>query len=157
MKYENKKLNLACGNKLKKGDDWINHDIYFHREDIDVAWDLNVYPYPFIDNTFTEIKAWDIIEHLDRPMKFIEECWRIMQDEAKLSLRTNSVENKTAWRDITHKRVFDKYSFDIFDSSQPQGKNFGFYLRSKTNFDIYRRKVDENGAIYVVMHKSSIT
>jgi SAM-dependent methyltransferase len=156
MKFKNKKLNLACGNKLELGENWINHDLYFHRKDIDVAWDLNIYPYPFIDNTFAEIKAWDIIEHLDSPMKFIEQCWRIMQNGAKISIRTNTSENKTAWRDITHKRVFDKYSFDIFDKKTSYGKKFGFYIRNDTDFNLYRQKIDKNGALYIVMYKRSI-
>lgn len=149
MNFDGERLNMACG--MKPEEDYINHDIYYHSDFVDCAWDMNVFPYPWKDNTFIEIKLWDIIEHLDDPMRVIEECWRILKSDGLLTLRTNTNQNETAWKDVTHKRVFERTSFDIFDSDIE--KEFRFYIRSGADFEMIRRKVDSRGAMYVIMKK----
>lgn len=97
------KLNVGCGRDIKK--DYINLDM-IEFESIDIVHDLNIYPYPFNDNTFNEIYASQIIEHLDNPKKFIEELWRISKPNAKIIIGTVHFSAPTIWGDITHKRPY---------------------------------------------------
>ena len=52
--------------------------------DPDIEWDLNEIPYPFDDNEFDEIHAYEVLEHLGAQGDFrfffaqFEEMWRII-------------------------------------------------------------------------------
>jgi ubiquinone/menaquinone biosynthesis C-methylase UbiE len=82
MKNENiKKLNLGAG-ELKK-DGYINID-WNKLANPDVCHNLNVFPYPFSDNTFDLIEASHVLEHLDRPFDVMKELHRILKPSGKL-------------------------------------------------------------------------
>ncbi len=56
------KLNLGCGKQIKE--DYTNLD-KVALEGVDVVHDLDVFPYPFRDNTFDEILCSHVLEHVD--------------------------------------------------------------------------------------------
>jgi predicted SAM-dependent methyltransferase len=120
-----KKLVLGCGRK--RDDDAVNLDI-IAMPNVDVVHDLNVFPYPFKDGEFDEVKAEDVLEHLDDVVKSMNEIWRIMKKGGKLWIRGPSYTYpEDVWRDPTHKRAFSPHTFDNFDPSTWDGMNYGFY------------------------------
>jgi SAM-dependent methyltransferase len=46
---------------------------------------------PFKDNSFDNVLAGEIIEHLDNPLGFVKECYRILKPKGKLILTTPNV------------------------------------------------------------------
>ncbi|NUM79926.1 methyltransferase domain-containing protein, partial [bacterium] len=75
------RLNLGCGTDIIPG--FINLDIV-KLDGVDVVHDLSKYPYPFEENTFDEIVAIDVIEHLPSTVQVIEELYRISSPNAKI-------------------------------------------------------------------------
>ena len=78
------KLNLGAGELRKEG--YVNVDW----QDItnpDVKHDLNVFPYPFKDNSFTEITADHVLEHLDKPFSVMKELHRIVMPNGKVHIK----------------------------------------------------------------------
>lgn len=142
-----KKINLGAGNEIIDG--YINHDISYHRPEIEQAWDLNVFPYPWQDDTFVEVKMWDVLEHLKEPLRVIEEVWRIVQHRGLLRIRTPGIESKHCWRDLTHRRPFALDSFDYFDPSTDLGDRCAFY--SERKWHIVKKFHDSVGAVVVRM------
>ena len=70
------KLNIGCGGDIKEG--YINLDIRKHKGyKVDVAHNLDHYPYPFKDNYFDEVYARDVIEHVQDIFKCMMEIKRI--------------------------------------------------------------------------------
>ena len=67
-------LNLGSGRKPRE--DAINVDLV-PGEHTDVVHDLDVLPWPFDRDQFTEVLAYDVIEHLDRLVPVMEEIHRI--------------------------------------------------------------------------------
>ncbi len=67
-------LNLGCGHKHLPGA--INLDITTATSP-DITHDLNVRPWPFPDNHFREVHAYDVIEHVDDVVAVMEEIHRI--------------------------------------------------------------------------------
>ena len=61
------KLNLGCGNDIKKG--WLNLDVAAI-EGVDIVHDLSVLPLPLESDTFSEVMCQDILEHLRLPRPF---------------------------------------------------------------------------------------
>jgi len=72
----NKVLNLGCGNKILT--DAINIDVTRYKG-VDEVVDLRQYPWPWEDNSIDGIHASHVIEHLEDPVKFINECHRILK------------------------------------------------------------------------------
>lgn len=102
------KLNLGCGKDIRMG--YVNLD-FVAAPGIDVIWDLEKFPYPFEDNTFDEVYAANIIEHLTDAKKTIIELHRICKNNAIMKINVPHAMTPLAWGDITHKRVFSSESF----------------------------------------------
>ena len=73
-------LNLGCGRKYRDGA--VNLDIPSSDVRADVWHDLNLRPWPFEENTFTEVVANDVIEHLRDIIPSMEEIHRICRPGA---------------------------------------------------------------------------
>ncbi|MBU3907047.1 MAG: methyltransferase domain-containing protein [Nanoarchaeota archaeon] len=103
------KLNLGSGLDYRKG--WINVDNNEYVKK-DLVWDLDIMPYPFKQNTFTEIYASMVLGHLTHPAEVLKELIRIAKDGCAITIivpHANSYANKTS---ITHKVNFTEYSFE---------------------------------------------
>lgn len=107
------KLNLGCGKDAKEG--FINLDMIKH-SGVDVVHDLNIFPYPFKENTFDYVEARFIVEHLKEPIKFVEEIYRISKNKAllKIAVPHASMIVSSFWSDLTHIHPYSAFSFDIF-------------------------------------------
>ena len=127
-------LNLGCGNDPLKGA--INHDLEIYGPHVDVAWDLNVRPWPWPDNSFDTVLALDVLEHLQSFMDFFNECWRILKPGGKILVRTPMWNSPNAAIDPTHVRCYHPESFDYLDPTTGWGQKYGMYTARKW------RKVD---------------
>src|SRR4051812_33063329 len=72
-------LNLGCGRKHLPGA--VNLDVTLDTSP-DVVHDLNRRPWPFPDDSFREVVALDVIEHLDDVIGSMEEIHRVCRDGA---------------------------------------------------------------------------
>lgn len=112
-------LLLGCGNSRQKrlwideGADWkelVTLDIDPSCKP-DIVHDLNVLPYPFEDNTFDEIHAYEVLEHCGRQgdYKFFfaqfTELHRILKPSGKLYVTVPYFSGMWAWGDPGHTRV----------------------------------------------------
>jgi len=150
MNFNHAKINLGCGDKPIPR--WVNHDLWFHSPHIDVAWDLNIFPYPWDDNTFNTIRMWDVLEHLDKPVQVINELGRILESGGSLDMRVVGENSSTRWRDPTHKRPFTVGSFDFFNDKEEIGRRLHrIYMRMK--WEEIRVKEDAYGSLIVKMIK----
>lgn len=84
MSMQAEKLNLGCGEDLKAG--YVNLD-WQPQTGADVIHDLNCFPYPFPDDSFSRIEASHVLEHLDRPFSVMKELHRILRPGGTLAVR----------------------------------------------------------------------
>lgn len=105
-----KKLNLGCGEAKKEG--YVNLD-WQAVVDPDVLHDLNVFPYPFADNTFDLIAAFHVMEHLDHPFIVMKELHRILKPDGRLHLKVPHFSRGFTHAEHTHGfDVMFPYYFD---------------------------------------------
>lgn len=82
----------------------------------DVVWDLNLTPWPFDDNSFDEIHAYEVLEHLGEQGDYksffahFSEIWRILKPDGLLYATTPMWDSPWAWSDPGHCRVISKHS-----------------------------------------------
>jgi len=107
-------LDLGCGNnKIKNA---IGVDIN-KTSNADLIADLN-FPLPFRNNSTDMVFAREVLEHLQFPKEFLQECYRILKSNGELMMTTP---NRNSWVN----KIFKTY-FHI-------GKNYQ-YLKHKKLF-----------------------
>jgi hypothetical protein len=128
---ERRVANLGCGERLIKGA--TNVDLF--AKEADIMHDLNQYPYPFSDNTFDEIHAWNVIEHLDDVIEAMKEIHRIGTDGCRVYIRVPHFRSACLYEDLTHKHGFAWRSFDLLSE---KGTIYGDYANFR--YKIISRK-----------------
>lgn len=112
-----KKLHIGCGNQIIPH--WVNHDLV-PLPGVDVVHDLTVFPWPFHDDTFDEIKAYHVLEHLPETIKTLEEIYRISASNARVHIRVPYWNSPDMISDPTHRVFFNEQSMDYFDPKARQ-------------------------------------
>jgi hypothetical protein len=124
-------LNLGCG--LKRAAGAVNLDITPNTSP-DVVHDLNVRPWPFPDNQFREVVAYDVIEHLDNVIGTMEEIHRVCCNGAIVKVTLPHFSCANAYTDPTHRHYFGRFSFDYVSGEN----DLNFYTRAT-----FKRRVTE--------------
>ena len=117
-------LHLGSGRKYHV--DAVNVDLVADT-DPDVVHDLDRTPWPFPDGRFSEVWAYDVLEHLDDLVAVMEEIHRVSRPGAILKATVPHFSCSNAFTDPTHRHYFGRFSFDYFT-----GENeFPFYSRAR--------------------------
>ena len=122
------KINLGAGYDIKK--EYINHDIV-DLKGIDVVHDLNVYPWPWEDDSIDEIIALDVLEHLDNFLASMEEVYRILKVGGIVSLKVPYWNSAYLYMDPTHRRGFHEATFYFFDPKKDHCKIRPYYTKAR--------------------------
>ena len=117
------KLNLGASRRPKSG--YVNLDKKAYKG-IQVAHDLDIFPWPFEDGSFEEIRAIDVFEHLIYFVEAMNECWRILMPGGMLIIQGPLAGSRNHYLDPTHRRGFLADSLDYFDWNTPRGKNYAY-------------------------------
>ena len=111
-----KVLELGCGLKPYQGtlDEEVIHLDRRALPHVEQVWDLEHYPWPFPDNDFDRILAFDVLEHVSDVRRVVEEVWRIAKPQARFKVRVPHWASFLAHQDPTHRASFNEHSFDYF-------------------------------------------
>ncbi len=111
---QTKKLHLGCGRNIMP--DWVNLDLV-EGPGVDILANLDECentPLPFEDDTFDEIYASHLIEHIKNPLPLMQELHRVCVDGAKATFRCPHGSHDDAFEDPTHFRQYFAGSFMYF-------------------------------------------
>lgn len=90
----------------------------------DVVHDLEQLPYPFADDTFDEVHAYETLEHIGQQGDFraffaqFSELWRILKPGGFLAATCPSYRSQWAWGDPSHRRVLTSGSLVFLNQSE---------------------------------------
>ncbi|MDX2504765.1 MAG: methyltransferase domain-containing protein [Gammaproteobacteria bacterium] len=126
-------VNLGCGRTHIPGS--VGVDCAELPGYVDIVHDLNQTPYPFDNSSIDELHLYHVLEHLDDPVGKLEEIHRILKEDGILYMRVPHFSSNGAFTDITHKRPFSYFSFDVFDDEACHN----YY--SKMRFKILRKEI----------------
>ena len=85
--------------------------------DADIIADLSE-KWPFANNTVGLIRAYHILEHLEDPIHFFNEAYRVLAPGGFLLIEVPSVDGPGAFGDPTHKKFFNLLSFEYFTNQR---------------------------------------
>jgi SAM-dependent methyltransferase len=104
-----------------------------------VVWDLNILPWPFEDNSFDEIHAYNILEHLGQQgdyntfFKQFEEMWRVLKIGGYICGVSVDYDSMHLWADPGHTRAITRQMLASFLSREQ------YFLREgKSSMTDYR-------------------
>ena len=105
-------LDIGCGKRKVSGA--IGIDKIFS-PNIDVVCELDKYNWPFHKDSFDEIHAIHVMEHMEDPIHFMNEIHRVGKEGCHVFIRTPHKSHIESFRDPTHKHHFVAETFDYFD------------------------------------------
>jgi len=115
------KLNLGCGKNYK--DDWVNVDFYDDTK-CDVVHDLEEFPWPWENDSVSEIRIIHTLEHLGVDwkvyIKILQEMYRICEDGAEIMVAVPSPWHWNFTSDPTHVRPVTADGLNLFSKEHCQ-------------------------------------
>lgn len=130
------RLNLGCGRYPKRGA--INVD-RIAAPGVDVVHDLDVLPWPFDDNTFQLVSAIQVFEHVDDPVGFMCESWRVLRPGGELYLTVPHWQSENSHTDPTHRRHCTPHTWDYWIAETPLNRSNGpMYGGDRHKFEAIR-------------------
>jgi predicted SAM-dependent methyltransferase len=126
-----KKLDLGCGNNKKLG--FLGVD---RSQDVspDILHDLDVYPWPFEDESAFEIFSSHFIEHVKDINSFMDECWRILVPRGMMVIIAPYYSSIRSFQDYTHVRPISEATFNYFNQEWMKANKLEHY-GVKCNFE----------------------
>jgi len=111
-----KRLDIGCGNNKMPGATYLDID---PKTNPDIVHNLDKFPYPLADNSFDEIFAKHVIEHLEDPVGFMKEIARILKPGGTVYVETPHFSCRVAYSEPQHKRFFSFFMFNSIINSLP--------------------------------------
>ena len=123
-------LDVGCGINKHPGSIGLDRN---PRSRADVIADLDLFPYPFVDNSFDELRAVHVIEHVSDVMKTMEEFHRLVRPGGTVTIVTPHYTDFSSFCDPTHKWHLNTFSFRYFGQDNA---GYGYYshVRFLENF-----------------------
>lgn len=114
-------LNLGCGKNPPDG--FVNVDLA-PLLGVDVVADLSR-SWPFADACTRYMVASHVFEHLEDPVLFMREAWRVLAPGGHLDVRVPHWRHPNAYTDPTHRRFCTEATFDYWVAGQGLHEGYG--------------------------------
>lgn len=136
-------IDIGCGDR--KTEDAVGVDVCM-LPGVDVVHDLNSFPYPFKNKSFDRVVMNNIIEHLDDPIRVMQEVYRILAPGGVVHIEVVYWNHRHSASDPQHKHMFNEHSWEFFTGSRKQYyTDFAFELVSLVFQYDYRLRFLPNG------------
>lgn len=116
------KLNLGCGEDIVDG--MVNVDMV-PIDGVDVVHDLDTGPWPWKDESVSYIKASHVFEHVDNPVLFMCESWRVLAPRGILDIRCPYYQHPNSHTDPTHRRHCTHHTWEYWCPGMPLHQAYG--------------------------------
>ena len=128
-------LDVGCGVNKYPGSIGIDRNI---RTRADVICDLDHFPYPFRDNSFDQLRAVHVIEHVADVIRTIEEFHRLVRPGGAIHIVTPHYTDFSSFCDPTHRWHLNSFSLRYFGEDNA---GFGYYSAARLRERSVRVKV----------------
>jgi SAM-dependent methyltransferase len=134
---ESRKLDIGCGRQKVPGAVGLD---CVAETDADIVCDLTQTPWPVAADSFDEVFANNVVEHLPNMPALMTEIHRISRHGALLHIRTPHFASLSSWEDPTHLNHFSLDSFDYFCGSTRHVQHY-----TRCRFELVSKKLHFGG------------
>lgn len=124
------RLNLGCCDRLLDG--YTNVD---RLPPAQVIADLER-PWPFSDSGVSEVRAWDVFEHMPDKIHSMNESWRILEMGGLLDLCVPTTDGRGAFQDPTHRSFWTPNDLFYYQRGNPHHKRFHRHYGIRACFEV---------------------
>lgn len=120
-------ININVGSGKDKREGYVNLDSSGEANP-DVVCDIESGALPFKDGEAKEIIAYNVLEQVSSPRKFVgvmNELWRVCNVLGRLMIRVPNAENKYAFQDPMDVMRFTDESFTYMQKGNPRYEEYG--------------------------------
>lgn len=118
-------LDVGCG--INKFPGSIGVDNNPHTK-ADVIANLDQFPYPFRDNSFSEIRCSHVIEHVADVIRTVEEFHRLLKPGGRAIIVTPHYTDFSSFCDPTHRSHLNSFSLRYFGEDNA---GYGYYSKAR--------------------------
>ena len=118
-------LDIGCGLNKYPGSIGVDRN---PNARADVIADLDEYPFPFADNSFREVRATHVIEHVGNVVRTMEEFHRLLEPGGCAVIVTPHYTDFSSFCDPTHRWHLNSFSFRFL--SEDHG-GYGYYSAAR--------------------------
>ncbi len=118
-------LDVGCGINKYPGSIGLDRNRNTHA---DVIADLDQFPFPLRDNSFREIRAIHVIEHVGDVIRLMEEFHRLLAPGGQAFIVTPHYTDYSSFCDPTHRWHLNSFSLRYFGEDNG---GFGYYSRAR--------------------------
>lgn len=136
-KIEKLKIDVGCGEiQKRKRDGYIGIDIFDFGQEI--VWDVEDC-LPFADDSIEAIFTEHTLEHLESPIDFLNECWRVLKKDKIIQIIVPHVCHSGAY-EFTHTHFYNEESFKYLARGGNVADRYGFKIWKDINTVTNKRK-----------------
>jgi len=125
LKAGKRVLDVGCGIKKYPGAIGIDR---IAGTSADVLCDLDHFPFPFRDASFSGVRAIHVIEHVSDVIRTMEEFHRLVEPGGRVFLATPHYTDFSSFCDPTHRWHLNSFSFRYFGENHG---GFGYYSKAR--------------------------
>ena len=126
-----KRLNLACGQNKMEG--FFGIDLV-KTEVADAVMNLEWFPWDIESESAEEIICSHYVEHTTDLIRFMDEVYRILKPEGKITIIAPYYTSMRCWQDPTHRRAISEATFMYFNKEWRDVNKLDHY-GVKSDFD----------------------
>lgn len=143
-------MNLNLGSNDRNFPEFLSVDIV---PPADVVTDL-AQRWPWADSSVQSVKAFDIIEHIEDKIHFMNELYRVLAPGGRAEIEVpNASHGAGAWQDPTHKSYWTMNSFMYFEQGTPEHKRFAESYGITAKFKVLSMSEREYKGRYEMVYK----
>lgn len=130
------RLIVGCGVNYEKQKGDVTVDI-LPSPNVDLVKDLNK-PWSIVHNTYDEVVAIHVVEHLQSLIHFMNEAWDVLKPGGVLHIETPLAGGNPdlEWSDPTHIRCYTPWSFENYFTERGIG-DFGYTTKAWSILDLH--------------------
>jgi SAM-dependent methyltransferase len=118
-------LDVGCGVNKYPGAIGVDRNA---RTRADVLCELDHFPYPFRDDSFDQLRAVHVIEHVSDVIRTIEEFHRLVRDGGSIHIVTPHYTDFSSFCDPTHRWHLNSFSLRYFGQDNA---GYGYYSTAR--------------------------
>jgi SAM-dependent methyltransferase len=101
--------------------------------------DLDVTPWPLPDGHFTEVHAYDVVEHLEDVVRTMQEIYRVCAPGARVFITVPHFSSANSFVDPTHRHHFSARSMLYFTDNHELGFYSSTHFRQRQGLIVFQK------------------